>query len=85
MKNLTKFEDFVLEAEIGDSPLQDHLKAQKDFDAKIADLQSKLKKAINSEAEAKEINKLKLGLRITQLSKELEGANWKMSQLEKGK
>lgn len=84
MKNLKQFRDFLLEGEeIGDSPLQDHLKAQKDFDQKIEDLTGKLKKALDSEdSDPKEVNKMKLALRILKLEKELEDANYKMSELK---
>jgi hypothetical protein len=84
MKNLTKFEDFVLEGnEIGDDPLQNHLKAQKDFNQKIGDLTGKLKKALDTkDSDPKEVNKMKLALRILNLEKELEDANYKMSEIE---
>lgn len=84
MKNLKQFRDFLLEEEkIGDSPLQDHLKAQKDFDQKIGDLTSKLKAALDDDekSDPKEVNKMKLGLQILKLEKELENANYKMSEL----
>ncbi len=84
MKNLTRFEDFVLEGdEIGDDPLQNHLKAQKDFNQKIGDLTDKLNKALDSkDSDPKEVNKMKLALRILNLEKELEDANYKMSEIE---
>ncbi len=83
MKNLKQFRDFVLEGEeIGDDPLQNHLKAQKDFNQKIQDLTGKLKKALDSDADPKEVNKMKLALRILNLEKELEDANYKMSETE---
>lgn len=84
MKNLKQFRDFLLEEEkIGDSPLQDHLKAQKDFDQKIEDLTGKLKKALDTEdSDPKEVNKMKLSLRILNLEKELEDANYKMSAMK---
>ena len=82
MKNLKQFRDFLLEEEIGNSPLQDHLKAQKDFDQKIGDLTSKLNAALDDEkSDPKEVNKMKLGLQILNLEKELENANYKMSEL----
>lgn len=68
--------------EIGDDPLQNHLKAQKDFNQKIQDLTGKLKKALDSDADPKEVNKMKLALRILNLEKELEDANYKMSETE---
>jgi hypothetical protein len=83
MKNLKKFDDFLFEEEkIGDSELQKHLKSQKDFEEKISGIQASLKKAIDSKANPKEINKMKLSLRIVQLQKELESANYKMKSFE---
>ena len=56
-----KLKDFLLEADkIGDSPLQDHIKAQDNFDQKISELTSKLKKAIDDKrSDPKEVNKMK--------------------------
>lgn len=84
MKNLKPFRDFLLEGEeIGDDPLQNHIKAQKDFNQKIGDLTAQLKKALDSkDSDPKEVNKMKLALRILNLEKELEDANYKMSELK---
>ncbi len=79
-----KLRDFLLEADkIGDSPLQDHIKAQDNFDQKISELTSKLKKAIDDKrSDPKEVNKIKLALQILKLEKELENANYKLSELK---
>lgn len=82
--NFKQFKDFLLEEEkIGESPLQNHLKAQKDFTQKIEDLTSKLKKALSlKDSDPKEVNKMKLSLRILKLKKELDDANYKMSEMK---
>ena len=79
-----KLKDFLLEADkIGDSPLQDHIKAQDNFDQKISELTSKLKKALdNKRSDPKEVNKMKLALQILKLEKELENTNYKLSELK---
>lgn len=84
MKNLKQFNEFLLEEEkIGDSELQKHLKAQQEFDKKIEDLTGKLKKALDdSDVDPKEINKMKLAIKILKLEKELEDSNYKMSKFD---
>lgn len=83
MKNLKQFNQFILEEEkIGDSELQRHLKAQQEFDKKIEDLTGKLKKALDSKDDPKEINKMKLALKILRLEKELEDSNYNMSKFD---
>lgn len=83
MKNIKQFNEFLLEEEkIGDSELQQHLKAQQEFDKKIEDLTGKLKNALDSKADPKEINKMKLALKILKLEKELEDSNYNMSKFD---
>ena len=85
MRNIKSFEAFaVVEAEAEKTPSQEHLNAQKEFDAKIAQITSKLKELLDDkDSNPKQINKAKLMLKIAKLEKELEDANWSLSQFDK--
>jgi hypothetical protein len=84
MKNIKTFKDFALfEADV-ETPTQKHLDSQKEFDSKIATITSKIKDALDdNSSDPKEINKARLMLKITKLEKELENANWDLSQFDK--
>jgi len=87
MRNLKTFEAFVIvEGDAEKTPSQEHLNSQKELDAKIAEITSKLKELLDDkDSNPKLINKAKLMLKIAKLEKELESANWSLSQFEKEK
>ena len=87
MRNIKSFEAFaIVEAEAEKTPSQEHLDSQKEFDAKIAEITSKLKELLDDKSsDPKEINKMKLTLKVAKLQKELEDANWSLSQFDKEK
>ena len=86
MRNLKTFEAFAItEGDAEKTPSQEHLNSQKEFDTKIAEITSKLKDLMDKKENPKEINKAKLMLKIAKLEKELESANWSLSQFEKEK
>jgi hypothetical protein len=86
MRNLKTFEAFaIVEGDAEKTPSQEHLNSQKEFDTKIAEITSKLKDLMDKKENPKEINKAKLMLKIAKLEKELESANWSLSQFEKEK
>jgi hypothetical protein len=86
MRNLKTFEAFaIVEGDAEKTPSQEHLNSQKEFDTKIAEITSKLKDLMDKKENPKEINKAKLMLKIVKLEKELESANWSLSQFEKEK
>jgi hypothetical protein len=83
MINLKSYQSFLTEAEAEMPASLEFRKAQKEYQAKIEDLSGKLKAALDdSKTPEKEVNTLKLQLKVAKLKSELLSAEYALSKIE---